>query len=258
MNTRELTVEQLYDSKTYVRESGGFDFKHCKEYVAPFIEKVTNRISDVTFKVTAVTGAINKDEETEALNISYGRFLISAELPKEYNTEDCYSRIGMICALDNQKPVMKVFTGKDVVACMNLTIFNADHLFSQDLTANIGSIYNKADDYAIKVGDELADFNKKVELLKAMTFKGDSLHEIIGKLVEYSLRQPKLGQTPILVGTKELYETKSKYALKEGATSGWNYFNAVTEAIKKADISDQALKTILLARAFLPKEVLSN
>lgn len=258
MNTKILSLNDLYESKTYVRESGGFDFKHAKEYVAPFIEKITNRISDATFDITAVTGAINKDEDTQALNVSYGRFLVTAHLPPAYETEEAFSKIGMIVALDNQKPVMKVFSGKDVKACMNLTIFNADHLLTQDLTANIGSIYNKADDYAIKVGDELNDFRKKVELLKAMTFKGESLHEIIGKLIEYSLRQPKLGQTPILSGTKELYDTKSKYSLKEGAVSGWTYYNSITEAIKKADISDQALKTILLSRAFLPKEVLNN
>lgn len=253
MNTQTLTLDELYTSKTYVRETGGFDFKGAKDYVAPFIEKVTNRISDAKFSVTAVTGAINKDEETEHLNISYGRFLINAELPSAYNTEDCYSRIGMIVALDNQKPVMKIFSGKDVAACMNLCIFNAEHLFSQDLTANIGSIYNKADDYAMKVGDELAAFREKVEALKVLSFKGRDLNEIIGKLITYSLRQPKLGQTPILAGVKELYETKSKYALKDGATSGWSLYNAITEAIKKADISDQALKTILLSRAFLPE-----
>lgn len=258
MNTRQLTVEQLFDSKTYVRESGGFDFKHAREYVMPFVDKVKSRISDAEFDVTAVTGAINKDEESEILNISYGRFLVTARLPVAYDTEEASSKIGMIVALDNQKPVMKVFSGKDVKACMNLTIFNADHLYSQDITANIGSIYNKADDYAMKVGDELTDFIKKVDTLKAMSFKGETLHEIIGKLVEYSLRQPKLGQTPILAGVKELYETKSKYALKEGATTGWNLYNGITEAIKKADISDQALKTILLSRAFLPKEVLNN
>lgn len=258
MNVRELTLEQLYEAKTFVRDSGGFDFKHYKEYVAPFVEKVTNRISDATFEVAAVVGAVNKDEDTEALNTSYGRFLITARMPKAYDTPEAGSKIGMIVALDNQKPVMKVFSGKDVFACMNLTIFNADHLFSQDLTANIGSVYSKADDYAMKMGDELTTFIKQVDALKALTFKGKDLDEIIGHLVRYSLRQPKLGTNPIMQGTKELFETKSKYALKEGATTAWNYYNSITEAIKKADINDQALKTILLSRALLPKELINN
>ena len=258
MNIRELTLDELYEAKTYVRDSGGFDFKHYREYVAPFVDKVTSRISDATFEVSAVVGAVNKDEETEALNTSYGRFLVTARMPKAYNTEEAGSKIGMIVALDNQKPVMKVFSGKDVFACMNLTIFNADHLLSQDLTANIGAIYSKADEYAMKMGDELTDFIKKVDALKAMSFKGKDLDEIIGKLIQYSLRNPKLGTNPIMQGTKDLFESKSKYALKEGATTGWNYYNAITEAIKKADINDQATKTISLSRAFLPKEILNN
>lgn len=250
MTTQELTLDQLYEGKTFVRDSGGFDFKHYKEYVAPFVDKIQKRVSDATFEVTAVTGGTNKDEDTQKLNISYGRFLVTARMPKAYDTEEAGSKIGMIVALDNQKPVMKVFSGKDVFACMNLTIFNADHLFTQDLTANIGSIYSKADDYAIKMGDELQVFRKQVDTLKALIFKGKDLDEIIGHLVRYSLRQPKLGTNPIMGGVKDLLDTKSRYALKEGGTDGWNLYNCVTENIKKADLSDQALKTVLLSGAF--------
>lgn len=258
MNTRELSLEELYDAKTYVRDSGGFDFKHYREYVEPFTDKILNRVSDATFDVTAVVGAVNKDEGTEALNTSYGRFLITARMPKAYDTEEAGSKIGMIVALDNQKPIMKVFSGKDVFACMNLTIFGADDLFSQDLTANIGSIYAKADDYAIKMSDSLGLFRKQVDALKAMTFKGKDLDEIIGKLIKYSLKFPKLGTNPVMGGVKDLLDSKSKYALKEGITDGWNLYNAITENIKKADIADQPLKTQLLSRALLPKELYEN
>jgi hypothetical protein len=250
MNTKQLSLTQLYDSNTYVKEGIGFDFKSAKDYVQPFIDRVQGVVSNAEFEVHAVTGAINKDEEDQKLNISYGRFLIEAHMPKEYDVIDCRSKIGLIVALDNQKPLVKVFSGKDVRACMNLTIFNAENIFAGEL-ASIGSVYGKAEDYAKKMGDELIEFQHNVEKLQALTFKGKDLDAIIGNLVKYAMKYPKLGITPVLTGTKDLFDTKSKYALVDGQTTGWNYYNAITEAIKKADISDQATKTVLTSRAFL-------
>lgn len=250
----ELTLQEVLDSKIYVKDTSGLVFRTPNEYISPFIDVVSKITTD--FKVTVVDGSINQNEEGD-FNRAYSRVLVEAKLPAAYSYEgetdrdSLDSKIGFIYALDLQKPVVKVFTGKDVRACTNLTIFNADHLYSQELTGNVAGLYKKAQGYIDTFNSDLEEFLQTMQILTSKTYTGKDLDELNGRMIRQTLKTPKLGTTPILQGIKELYEPKSIYALKDKTTTGWNYYNAITEQLKKADITDKALKTVILSSLIL-------
>ncbi len=244
-----MELRELLESKIYVKDGSAMSFKSPAEYINPFLDRVSKLTN--SFEVEGIKSAINKNEEDNTENVSYGRFLIEAVLPSQFDVEDCISKIGLIVALDNQKPLMKVYSGKDVRACMNLTIFNADNVFTQEMLGNTNSIYGKAVEYADKMEEGLEEFKAKVEIMKNTIYSGSTLNEKTGQLVKDSMLNSKLGHTVILQGFKEMLDSKSKYALKNGETTAWNYYNSITEFIKRADIADQPSKTVILSSLFL-------
>jgi len=250
----ELTLQEVLESKIYVKDTSGMVFKSPSDYISPFIDTVSKLTTD--FQVTAVDGSINQNDEGD-YNRAFSRVLVEAKLPADFtyqgetDRDTLDSKIGFIYALDLQKPVVKVFAGKDVRACTNLTIFNADHLYSQELTGNVAGVYKKAQGYIDSFQADLEEFLSTMNILTSKSYSGRDLDELNGKMIRQALRTPKLGTTPILQGIKELYEPKSVYSLKDKATTGWNYYNAITEQLKKADITDRALKTIILSSLIL-------
>ncbi len=252
MSSKIISLEELYDSKIYIPQSEGISFKNPKEYVDPFVQAVS-KLTD-NFSVTVTDDVVNANEDGST-NVAYARVLVEARLPEQYSLigrddkTSLDSKIGLIYALNTNKPIMKTFAGKDVRACTNLTIFNADHLYSQEMTANIASVYKKAQSYGEQVEQELEEFRKSFEKLDTTIFtKGQQLDEVVGRMLRHAFKSPKLGHTVITQGVRELYDKNSTYALnKEGNTTAWNLYNAITSFIGKSEFTDKAQKTILLS-----------
>lgn len=255
-----ITLNEILDSKIYVKDNSAISFKSPKEYLSPFVDKVSKLTDD--FRVS-VSGTIkNKNEGEETLNIAHGRVLLEAVLPGSFDTNsefgDTYGTIGFMYALDLQKPVIKVYSGRYARACTNLCVFGAERVFSQELTGNINKCFEVAEEYMDKAEKDLERTLEIIGFMKNETYKGDKLDEFTGHLLRRSLLNSKLGHTAIIQGTRDLYNDKSIYSLKDGETSGWNYYNSITEHIKKVDILDRANKTALLTELFIPEKLILN
>lgn len=244
------TLDDVLSSKIYVK-NGSIDFKSPKEYLMPFID-LTEKITD-NYKVRVSGTVENAEEASGELNTSYGRVLIEAHLPDKYGTEETGGIIGLVYGLDIQKPVMKVYTGQNIFACTNLCVFGAQHVFSSELlTTGSARAYQEVSKYVEEKERELENYIRVSTKLKEMQLDKESLDELIGKLVRESLKSRSIGITPITTAAKDLYDPKSKYAVKDGQTNGWNVYNAITEYIThKTDILDMAHKTVLLQDMFL-------
>jgi len=255
----ETTLENVLESKIYVRENSAISFKSPREYLTPFIDNIAKLTDDYRISVSNVVK--NKNEEEDTFNTSYGRVLIEALLPRQFDTNgesgDTYGTIGFMFALDLQKPVIKVFTGRYARACTNLCIFGADRVFSQELTGNINKCFDAVKEYIDDAEKDLIQSIKLITYMKNEIYSGESLDEFTGNILRKSLLNPKLGHTPIIQGTRELYNEKSIYALSNGETTGWNYYNSITENIKKVDILDRANKTALVTELFVPYEIMN-
>lgn len=251
---KELTIQEVLNSKTYIKKNSAMKFSSPSEYINPFIDQLSHITTD--FKCYGILGSVNMNEDGET-NEAYSRILVEANMPAIYNIEGnndkerLNSKVGFIYALDTQKPVIKTFSGKDVKACLNLTIFNAEHLFSQDLTGNSKLIYNMAKKYAEEMQETNEKFREEMQILINKTYAGSELNEFIGELLRKSLQSAKLGHTPIIQGVKELALSSSPYKLIDGTTTGWNLYNAITQHLESADIADRSQKTVILSSLFL-------
>ncbi len=242
-----MELQDLLSSEIFVKEGSGVDFKSPREYINPFIDVVSKLTSD--FNIEVSNNVTNKDSESLKEHTAYGRYRIEAKLPESFNVEDSGSVIGMIIALDTQRPTFKCYSGKNVFACTNLTIFNANDVFTQE--NNIGAVYERVGNYIEHVDAGINRYAEIVRTLKDSTLEGNRLREMHGKLIEGALANPKLGHTVIIQAIKELKDRKSVYHAKDGISSMWNYYNAITEYIKKADILDRPSKTVILSELFL-------
>jgi hypothetical protein len=242
-----MELNDVLESKIYVKERSGAGFLSPKEYLEPFIEKVGDAALDFTVRTTEPV--VNKDPETGEENIAYPRVLIEAKIGR--NIEGFDSVIGLVYALDMQQPVMKVYTGENVRACTNLTIFNAQYLFSQSLLGNYQEIYNKAQFYMENKQKEVQEFQHQLEMLNGTILNQTQISEWLGYLLRKS-NSSKIGSGPIIGAAKSIGDNKSRYFVApDGRCNLFHLYNAVTQGITDSkEILDKAQKTISLSRLF--------
>lgn len=244
-----MELQELLSSKVFLKENSLINFESPAKYVNPFIDKVSKLTDRFNVEVSGRVANANESDNTE--NVAYGRYKIEALLPEAYRVEESDAVIGLIVALDSAKPVMKVYSGKNVIACLNLTIFNANNVFAQEMTGNVTSLYGKVGEYTDKVIQDNDDYIATVRKLKSEIYSGSTRLEMMGRLMDRSMENPKLGHTVIVQGYKELKNNKSVYYAKGGETTAWNWYNSITEYIKNADILDRSSKTVALSEIFL-------
>jgi hypothetical protein len=244
-----IELDELLKSKIYVPENRGVNFDSPRRYVEPFLEKF-KAVSGVTYDVQ-VSGAVENMEENETLNSAYARVLVEAKLPQEFDAYEHSSVIGMVYALDIIKPNLRVYSGEDAWACLNLCIFGAQNVFSVDLTAGISPAYERASDYVIKVSEQLAKFQKTYERMNDVVYKGTQIDQALGYLLRESYANKSIGTNAVLSALKDLESSKSRYAIKDGTTTQWNMYSAITQYITdKVDIKEKAEKTQMVSNLF--------
>lgn len=240
----ELELKELLQSKAFVKEGSGVDFKTPEAYVGPFID-IAAKYTDI-YKVQVVSPVENKNED-ESINRAFPRILLEAKLPTSYDVAESFATVGLMLALDTQRPTVKLYTGKKVYACMNLTIFNADNVFTAELTS-LGAAYKRAFDYFQKIEKDNEEYLRVVTKLKDTELDTNGIHRVMGNLLLEATKNKFIGTSSVMSAAKELMNKSSVYSIKEGKTTEWNILNAHTAYMStKVDIAEQASKTVLLA-----------
>lgn len=242
-----MELEQVLDSKIYVKEGSAIQFRSPGQYLKPFIDNI--RDVSTQFRVSASGVVVNKEED-QTRNEAFARVLLEAKLPAVFNVGGHYCIIGILYALDIQKPFVKVYMGRKAFACLNLCIFGAEEVYHQELTGNAASVYEKAFEFVDMARKTQVEFERKVGILMDTTLDQHQIDEVLG----YLLRKAninKVGTSAIIFGMKELYNPKSIYSVNESETSAWNVFGSMSQYITdKTDIMDKASKTLQLAELF--------
>lgn len=237
-----LTVQQVLDSKAFI--GGGVTYKTPKEYVGRFLDIAEVFSPEYEVKVA---DEVNNANEDGSINTSYGKVYIKART--RLSDEFSYSA-GILYAI-GQRPVIKVFSGLDVNACFNLTIFGAENVEGAFLTDdNFARIYEAASTFVQNRMSQFEHYISIINRLKETNLDKIQLHNRIGYLLEKGIKDNKLGTQSIVVGAKSLYDPKSKYAITENGTTEWNVYNAITDAMKSSDISVLPDKTVKLSTYF--------
>ena len=251
MSIKDLLVEDVISSKVYVKPNSSVSFGTPKEYLEPFIEPIMKEMPEAKFRIKVADPVVNA-EDSGAMNIAYPRIMIESDLGEMIT--GFKSVIGMIVALDLQKPVVKVYSGYNVSACMNLTIFNADKIFQQEILGDYQRVYAKAIEYFQKKAEELVEFKETLIKLQTTFLNEVQLNQLIGKMIRESAKL-RLGTTPVLQATKMLDDNASQYYVRPDGKftcSKFNVYNAVTQAItNSSDIVDRVNKTLNVSNLIL-------
>ncbi|MFN9451143.1 MAG: hypothetical protein ACK58U_15985 [Rubrivivax sp.] len=244
-----ITLEKVLSSKVYVQEKSQISFGSPKQYIEPFLEKLNN--AGATFRVAVSERSANKEESGQT-NEAFGRVLVEAKLPQEYTAFEHDSVIGLVYALDTQKPVIKVYSGQNAWACTNLAIFGASYLHEVQIMQGYSSVYEKALTYVEEVGEQLTKFKRNYETLNNRILRGNQIDEQIGYLLRESYRNKQIGTTPIISAVKDLEDPKTRYGIQNDETTQWNIYSAVTQYVTdKVDIAEKASKTVMISKLFL-------
>ena len=242
---KNVKLEDLRESKVYVKDNSAVNFKSPAHYIDPFVDILGESVLD--YRVEVTNPVINA-EESGKLNVAYPRVNVEARIGNQMT--GFHSVIGMIYALNTQIPIAKVYTGQSVSACLNLTIFNADEIFEQNLLGNSQELYNRVQTFKQNKEKQIEEYSKVYKDLTESHLTPQGLNDLVGKLLMKGART-KLGTSPIVGAAKLLTDQKTTYYVDEGEDfkcTEWNVFNAVTQSLTdNCDPTYRPNKTIELA-----------
>lgn len=245
----KIQLEELMNSKIFVKENSAVAFRSPKSYLTPFMDIVGPHSTDIRVEVDS---PVINAEESGKQNIAYPRVNVEATIGDQMT--GFYSVMGFIFALNTSTPVMKVYSGQSVKACLNLTIFNAEDIFEQNLLGNSNEIYNRARLFFQKKEQQIEEYGKIYKDLTQKMLTPQGLNDLMGKLLLKGT-QTRLGTSPIVGAAKLLLDPKTTYYTRTGtdfSCSEWNVFNAVTQSITdKEDAVNKPNKTIELAKIIM-------
>ena len=252
-----MELTDVLESKIFVKENNGIKFLSAKEYLDPFLDIVGPTASEITVRVA--DPVINQEIDSDEKNVAYPRVLVEANFGRMVS-EQYDSVVGLVYGLDMQKPVIKTYAGHNVVACTNLTIFNAEMVFEQGLLGNYQEVYKLTQNYIDTMEKDLVDFRERDNFLRNTYLTQSETNRALGYMLRGAAKT-RLGTTPILAAAKMIDNTKSKYYVDpHGECSLFNLYNACTQSITDSkEILDKANKTVILSNLiFSPNNYRSN
>lgn len=245
----EIKIEDLLSSKIFVKENSNIGFKSPKQYLTPFLDTLAPVSTNTRVQVTS---PVMNREEGGQMNIAYPRVNVEATL--NGGIVGCNSVIGIIYALDRQIPIMKVYTGQSVRLCMNLTIFNADDVFEQNLLSSSQELYARVRTYKENKEKQIEEYDKIYKSLTTKHLTPQGMNELLGKLLIKGA-STKMGTSPVATAARYLTDNKSVYYTErngEFECTPWNVYNAVTQALTdKDDPVSRPNKTVELAKVIM-------
>lgn len=256
----EISVNELLQGRaTRIK---GKDYFSTEQYVTPFLERMSKFTNDFKIQVK-LPEQYTLDKEINKEDITYNRVWIQAIMPEELSFPNHKESISLLYALDNRKPVVKIFRSGLNCACLNLCVFNPSFLNVQNLepetaidyrcinrlmeeTSDICSWLHKLEDTEVSYDIPLIDENL-----------GKWVRHIIDRTYNNGFSKVKLSTSTAIDAYKLLYlKEDSPYYVSEGSpTNMFNVYNAFTELISNdgtkedrqgGDITNKAEKTLLL------------
>ena len=248
----ELTLDELYLGKPTIIKNK--EFKSTKDYVAPFIDRMSKYTDDFRISVKLPDQITTTKDNPD---VTYNRVLIQAVMPESYFNEDNHRQVvGMLYGLDVKTPICKFYKGGLNMACTNLTVFSPEFLNVQELEPESSLNYNP-----IKLLLEKED-NLKVYLEKMHNtyLNRNQLKEELGKWIDFTLRNSYNAEygkikiassTPIDVYKNLVLDGDSEYFIPAGIEPDlFTVYNAFTDIItndKGKDIINKYEKICLIA-----------
>lgn len=243
-----MELQEILESKVFVK-GNSVNFNSPRAYLEPFLEELQKANADFTVKAS---GAVrNANDEDKTINTAFGRISVQGKIPG-FNYSGSEGTIGIVYALDLQKPLVKVFSGQEVSTCTNMCIWGAEHVYQFDIMGSgMDKAYSMAREYVEKKAEAVELHKKYSEQLLEKRWSIPEVEAMLGRLLHESMSE-RLGTSAVIAATRDLFDQKSKYAIIGEETSGWNVYNAMTDYLShKQDIIDMPTKTLLLSKMMI-------
>lgn len=241
----EITLNQLQNSKIYVRNS--ISYNQPNSIIDPIINIWEKNLSNNSYYVSVQNEVVNQNIEGGD-NIAYPRFLIENKIEEVlYGDVKYENTMGLLVAMNQQSPVVKVYTGMNVSACTNLCIFNAEHIFQQNLTESLQPTFDALRGFTRSLYEKIESYRDIHMKLINTLLNQEELNEKLGMLLREGVSN-KLGTSPIVNAVRLLNNRNSIYHADE-YTSLYTLFNAITQSITDSpDILYKPDKTLALSK----------
>lgn len=245
----EIQISELLKGKPTIIKNK--EFFQTKNYVEPFLEKMSAYTSDfrVQVKVPDQMTISNRSQD-----LTYNRVLIQAVMPNTHTIDNHDEVIGFLYGLDVKRPIAKIYRGYLNKACLNLSVFNPQWLQIQEMIPGDPLNYSGVKHLL----EQTSDFELKLKQLKESHLNRDLQKQFLGEWVDYSLRESQdygFGKVKLAVSTaidayKQLFiNTDSPYYTPEGIDpSMFDVYNSFSQIVSedKKDIMNKFEKTILI------------
>ena len=245
-----ITIEELLRGKSTVIK--GKEFFPTKQYVEPFLEKMSKFTNDFDVSVVLPSQMTLSKESTDT---TYNRVLIQAIMPEDQCIDNHDETIGLLYGIDVRKPIVSLYRGYLNRACTNLTVFNPIWIRTNELAPETPINFTP-----LKELMELtSDFKIKLETMKSVTLDRDSKETHVGTWIDNVLRQDidtgfgkvKISTAHVISAYKKLFlDQESEYFVPQGVDPTlFNVYEAFTQIITddKKDIMSKPYKTLLLS-----------
>jgi hypothetical protein len=241
---RIFTEQEIINSCGYVK---GLEYEAPRDLLAGTLEIEPEKF-EISLGGAKEQISIN-DDGTE--NISFGRVNVMYTFKL---SEDMQYNLGLIVALDKGKPIAKIYSGMQVIACMNMCIFGAEQVQKFDILTTGMSYQEIFRNEFKKIEEKVFKGKQIIKWLKEIFISEEEINEINGFILMNLTREKGIaGTNPVLSAIKDQCNKSSKYYAKNGL-SGWMYYNSLTEYLEPhvhiLDIPEKALNLFSVIREY--------
>ena len=249
----EITLNELLENgkALVIKNQDYFDTRH---YVEPFLERMSKWTDNFICQVK-LPDTMTKDDGI--LDRGFTRVWVQAVLPEEYAFENHQQSVNLLYALDTRKPLVKLFKNTLNMACLNMCVFNPEHLQVTQLEPETPINYRFLNEVM-----EMADSTKMMlERYEDTFLEPKDRLDTLGKWVDNSIRisydngfnKVKVAESLPIEVYKDLFvdEKSDIFCDRQDAPSYYDVYNAFTYRIcndKGKDIVNKFEKTWLISK----------
>lgn len=254
-----IPIFQLQDEKNVLQSKsfkrGGVTYDSPSALLQPVLNSFYNFPSlELTLTGENENTNVNADGSE---NTSFGRLNLVSKFEIDDNV---FYEVGLLAALDLGTPVIKIYRGAKVRACLNLCIFSSEDTVSFKLADGIN--HELVGAYLASVVAKIQEAKDIIQGLKGVLIAPELLPQIIGGIVlDSSKKEATNGTNSVLNGIRLLLDSKSKYYHLQNGFNAWDLFNAFTEYFAPKcsvfDIPEKTRDMYKILRANIPTAQIS-
>ncbi len=250
----DVSISELLQGKPTIIKNK--EFYQTKNYVEPFIERMSAITSDFRIQVKMPE---QMTYSKDAQDLTYNRVLIQAVLPKEHSIDNHDEVIGFLYGIDVKRPVVKIYRGYLNQACTNLTVFNPQWIDVQELIPGDPINYNsvkmlmeQTNDFAVTMKRMKETIIDRSNIEKQEALLGHWIHNTIMDHQDYGFGKVKIAVSTPVDAYKQLFiDQDSEYYIPEGLDpSLFDVYNSFTQIVTddKKDLMNKFEKTMIINR----------